>query len=98
MVKFLRIFRSPKIKDNCKHNSLKIKADFCADPIWCKECNFNLDLDDFLISKNLKEELTIWVLDYKKIPINEHNKRGLALTKKVESEIGNDYPIIFIEQ
>lgn len=82
----------------CKHSSLKIEADFGADPIWCNVCGYNLDIDDFLLSEKLKEELFNWVRNYKEIPMNEHNKIGIALTEKVRDEIGRDYPITFIEQ
>ncbi|MDM5215184.1 hypothetical protein QUF94_28175 [Peribacillus sp. NJ4] len=77
---------------------MKVEADFSADPIWCNVCGFNLDIDDFPLSEELKEELFNWVQNYKEIPIDEHNKIGIDLTAKVKGEIGRDYPIIFIEQ
>jgi hypothetical protein len=86
------------LKGKCKHPSLKIEADFSADPIWCNLCSYNLDIDDFPLSEALKEELFNWVRNYKEIPMDEHNKIGIALTEKVKGEMGRDYPIAFIEQ
>ncbi|MEE6449419.1 hypothetical protein RAH41_02475 [Gottfriedia acidiceleris] len=84
---------------NCKHTSLKIEADFYTDPIWCNDCGFNLDIDDFSLTNELIDELFNWIKEYKKIPMDLHNKQGKELTEKVITEIGKDFPVIrFIEQ
>jgi len=82
---------------NCKFtNSFKLEADFAADPIWCNICGWNLDIDEFPLTDNLKDELYQWTKQYKKIPINEHNAIGKNLTGKVKEELGSDYRIVFI--
>jgi hypothetical protein len=94
-----RFFNSFSSREDCNHPTLKIEADFSADPIWCNVCGENLDIDDFTLSDELKDELFNWIRDYKKIPKNLHNKVGKELTEKVKAEIGKDYPsITFIEQ
>ena len=82
---------------NCEFtNSFKIEADFAADPIWCNICGWNLDIDEFPLTDNLKDELYQWTKQYKKIPINEHNVIGKNLTEKVKEELKSDYRIVFI--
>jgi hypothetical protein len=53
-------------RNKCKHPNYKIEADFSADPIWCNVCGENLDIDDFQISEELKDELFDWIKGYKK--------------------------------
>jgi hypothetical protein len=90
-----KFFNKITSREECNHPTLKIEADFSADPIWCNVCGDNLDIDDFTLS----EELFNWIRDYKKIPMDLHNKLGKELTEKVKVGIGKDYPIItFIEQ
>jgi hypothetical protein len=94
-----KFFNNITSREECNHPTLKIEADFSADPIWCNVCGDNLDIDDFTLSEGLKEELFNWIRDYKKIPMDLQNKVGKELTEKVKAEIGKDYPIItFIEQ
>jgi hypothetical protein len=82
---------------NCEFtNSFKLEADFVADPIWCNVCGWNLDIDDFPLTDNLKNDLYQWTEQYKKIPINEHIAIGQNLTEKVKEELGSEYRIIFI--
>jgi len=81
---------------NCQFtSSLKLEADFVADPIWCNVCGWNLDIDDFPLTVNLKNDLYQWTEQYKKISINEHNVNGQNLTEKVKEELGSEYRIIF---
>jgi hypothetical protein len=77
-------------------NSLKIEADFGGDPIWCNQCGWNLDIEDFPLTDDLKVELDQWNSLYKKISINEHNSIGEHLTEKVKEELGNEYTIVLI--
>jgi hypothetical protein len=77
-------------------NSFKIEADFVADPIWCNQCGWNLDIEDFPLTESLKAELNQWTGLYKKSSINEHNSIGEQLTEKVKGELGTGYSILFI--
>ena len=62
----------------------------------CNVCGWNLDMDDFPLTDNLKDDLYQWTEQYKKIPINGHNTIGLNLTEKVKEELGSNYRIVFI--
>ena len=44
--------------------SVKVEADFSADPLWCQKCSTNLDNEDFPLSEALKKELIEWVAAY----------------------------------
>jgi hypothetical protein len=88
---------------------LKIEGDVGADPIWCNKCGCNLDLENFAISENLKNELMSWALTYgewidwekdKLIPNGlalevHHNNRGRALTEKLKKEVDTLYTVTF---
>ncbi|MGG5253604.1 hypothetical protein ACQYAD_08915 [Neobacillus sp. SM06] len=82
---------------NCKSASfsLKIEADYVADPIWCNECGYNLDIEDFPLSGKLKEEFSNWLEKYDLIPAEEHNKIGRYLLEKTKRELGSEDKIIF---
>lgn len=42
---------------NCEFtNSFKLEAD----PIWCNVCGWNLNIDDFPLTDNLKNDLYQW--------------------------------------
>ena len=43
---------------------LQVEADIGADPIWCKRCYCNFDIEDVPISTELKSELVAWVMKY----------------------------------
>jgi len=86
------------MKNKCNHLTLKMEADFDADPLWCEACGENLDIDDFDLSEDLKDELFHWVQVYQEMPMQEHDKIGQALVKKVKIELGDSYPIIFVRQ
>lgn len=99
-----------KLKRNCEHTSYKLEADFTADPIWCKDCGENLDIEEFPISDKLQGILIKWVLEYGKWidietdTLNEnglkleesHNQKGLQLLHDLKNELGEKYPIIFV--
>ena len=103
---FKKLFK----KQSCTHDSYKMEADYSADPIWCKNCGMNLDIEDFPLSKELEEQLTQWVLSYgnwidldtDRLKENgvklekEHNESGMQLFEKVKQELGENYPIAFI--
>ncbi|MFJ7667112.1 hypothetical protein ACIQXI_08380 [Lysinibacillus sp. NPDC097195] len=89
---------------NCKELvKIKVEADIGSDPLWCKVCGFNLDIDKMEISHSLKIQLRSWIIDYG-VWINwdfdtlivggenlekQHNETGLRLTEKVMSELKN---------
>ena len=89
---------------NCKELvQIKEEADIGSDPLWCKVCGFNLDMDKMEISHSLKIQLRSWISDYG-VWINwdtdsiivggenlekQHNEIGLTLTEKVMSELKN---------
>ncbi|QGU00013.1 hypothetical protein SYNTR_1419 [Candidatus Syntrophocurvum alkaliphilum] len=89
--------------------NLKVEADVGADPIWCKHCGCNLDIEDFSISLDLKSKLWKWVerygewIDWDNDEIahngikleEEHNKQGLLLTKQVQKELEGHYEVSF---
>ncbi|MEM5018356.1 hypothetical protein WKH31_18825 [Metabacillus indicus] len=89
------------LKNVCKcklTNSFKLEADYVADPIWCTICGWNLDIDEFPLKDDLKNDLFQWVEQYKRIPANEHNAIGQNLTEKVKEELGSEYRLMFIPQ
>lgn len=93
-----KMLQSKGNKEKCKHPALNVEADFSADPLWCSVCGYNLDIDDFPLTEELKEELFNWIQNFKEVPMAEHNKIGMQLTIWIKEEIGKDYPITFIEQ
>ncbi|WP_397538674.1 hypothetical protein [Rummeliibacillus pycnus] len=98
------------VKENCKHTSYKFEADFVADPIWCKDCGVNFDIEDFTLSDKLQEELREWGSEYGKwidletdslkedglILEENHNEKGLQLFHEVKKQLGEKYPIVFV--
>ncbi|OAS82742.1 hypothetical protein [Metabacillus litoralis] len=91
-------------------NDLKIEADVGADPIWCKRCGCNLDIEDVPISDVLAEELSSLARNYGKwinwdkdtlLPNglemeDEFNQKGVTLVEKLKQEIEGNYKIKFI--
>ncbi|WP_033827006.1 hypothetical protein [Bacillus andreraoultii] len=94
---------------NCKElTQIKIEADVGADPLWCFDCGYNLEMDEFMLSDSLKEQLWAWIDDYgswinwesdsfiekgEKI-VKEYNKFGLKLTAKVKKELKGKYEVV----
>ena len=90
-------------------NSLRLEADFSADPIWCDICNWNLDLNTLPLSIDLKEESMRWTFEYGKwinwntdqliadaVQLEKaHNERGLKLFHLIKSELGNKFYLKF---
>jgi len=89
---------------NCKELvQIKVEADFGSDPLWCKVCGFNLDMDKIEISPSLKIQLRSWINDYgvwvkwdsDSLIVGgenlekQHNEVGLKLTEKVINELKN---------
>ncbi|AFQ43999.1 hypothetical protein [Desulfosporosinus meridiei] len=95
----------------CKEQTrfLKVEADFCADSIWCNNCQSNLDLSRLALSNKLKRELSEWALEFGKwlkLDTDElvsnakeledaHNVMGAILCEKVKEELGNSYMVFF---
>ncbi|WP_163580238.1 hypothetical protein [Gracilibacillus saliphilus] len=95
----------------CKELShLKIEADFGADPIWCYQCGYNLDIEFLPLSDSLKQELIVWVLDLekwydwekgqliksKRHLAHQHNHLGEILTEKVKQELAPSLNVFFV--
>jgi hypothetical protein len=96
---------------SCEEQTLEltIESDFMADPVWCSNCKYNLDLYDIPVSEELKEELDEWAVDFQKVlSFNEdgienvdeefnieYTRRGIALTEKVKKELGDRFSITF---
>ncbi|GIN63835.1 hypothetical protein J27TS8_38280 [Robertmurraya siralis] len=97
----------------CEHSipaSLKIEGDVGADPLWCANCGYNIDIADLPLSNNLVAALSSWNMTYgewidwntdklKEDGIQlekQFNRAGEALTEKVRREIGHIYGITFV--
>lgn len=63
-------------------NSFKIEADFGADPIWCNQCGWNLDIEEFPLTDNLKVELDQGMVYIRKSPLMNIIQSGNSLQKK----------------
>ncbi|MGI8386909.1 hypothetical protein [Robertmurraya sp. P23] len=100
------------MKCNCEQKTcyeVKVEADVGADPLWCQKCGYNLDLDQFIFSMELKKELMKWMKQYgewidwdaDKLVENgvkleaKHNIEGERLTERVKKELGLAYRVIF---
>ncbi|QGH36582.1 hypothetical protein GI584_22120 [Gracilibacillus salitolerans] len=89
---------------------LKVEADFGADPIWCHQCSYNLDISSIPLSNSLKQELNDWVLDFgkwydwkheqviksKSHWVDKHNQLGEILTEKVKQELSPSFTVTFV--
>ncbi|MBT2722622.1 hypothetical protein [Bacillus sp. ISL-46] len=99
-----------KKRRNCKHTSYKFEADFVADPIWCNDCGENLDIEEFPLTDELREQLMDWVSEYGKWIdletdlleenglqlVENHNEKGLQLLQEMKKQLGEQYPIVFV--
>ena len=100
------------LKELCRCNEtyhLRVEADIGADPIWCKRCYCNFDIEDVPISTELKSELMAWVMKYGEwidwgndrifpngIELEDkHNMQGIGLTEKVQKELEGKYNVSF---
>lgn len=98
---------------NCEQQAcyvVKVEADVGADPLWCQRCGYNLDIDQFTLSMELKKELMKWAQKYgewidwnaDKFVENrvkreeEHNTQGEILTERVKVELGGAYRVVFL--
>lgn len=96
----------------CKNGEtfeLKLEGDVGAEPLWCNQCDCNLDLDEVPISQFLKEELMEWVMNYgdwinwekdslvpnAKAMEEVHNQSGSELLEKLKKELGGKYSVTF---
>ncbi|TXC90432.1 hypothetical protein FS935_10840 [Metabacillus litoralis] len=87
----------------------KVEADIGADPIWCNKCGYNLDIEDFKISKNPEEKLMNWISQYGKwidwttdtlVPNAAemeaiHNANGEKLTHELATELSLEGKVLF---
>ncbi len=82
-----------------------IEAEICADPVWCGHCQANLDLYDFPVSEEIKNELTIWNSDFDKhLTANKYsgvtksfaeqlNEKGQQLARRLNEELPYTYKV-----
>lgn len=94
----------------CKElKTVKVEADFSADPLWCNKCFTNLELAEFSLPETLVEELYAWVADYGTwidwetdgivaggVALEaQHNERGEKLTEQVKEALAGRYEVVF---
>lgn len=85
---------------------VKVMADYCADPVWLKGSNGNLD--DLPISSCLRDRLRGWALFYDAfcqdyVPSEDREKPpfpekafsdiGAFLARKLKQELGNEWTV-----
>ena len=99
----MKCCQSQKIKQ------VRVEADISADPIWCDRCLSNLNVDDFTLTDELKNELQAWIYDYGKwidwendgimpngvLLEQQHNERGALLAAKVKLALDGQYRVVF---
>lgn len=93
----------------CKElKTLKVEADFSAEPLWCATCSYNLNSERFALSQSLLTALTEWIADYgtwidwetdgvvvSGVALEAaHNARGAELTELVKQQLPQ-YDIMF---
>lgn len=88
----------------CKHqNGYLLEADY-SDPLWCIDCHMNHDIEELPIplSEKLTDELSLWSFRYVQLynshsftnqNIQEFNKEGEALFKKIQAELGEQLQV-----
>ena len=81
-----------------------------ADPTWCAVCQYNIEMDEFVISDQLKRDFHEWVRRFGEwiewdtdtlavgweIKMKRHNREGDLLSKRLQEELGEAYEIEFI--
>ncbi|MEK4424905.1 hypothetical protein [Solibacillus sp. FSL K6-1523] len=92
-----------------KIKQVRVEADISADSLWCDRCLSNLNVEDFTLTDELKNELQAWIYDYGKwidwendgimsngvLLEQQHNERGALLTAKVKLELDRQYQVVF---
>ena len=84
----------------CKQQTtrLLVEGEFGADPVWCAECQYNIELDELAIPNELMDELLHWGnrfgewIDIEQNTMLEngdalhaaHNEEGTRLAKKLQ--------------
>ncbi|MET3728078.1 hypothetical protein ABID52_001659 [Fictibacillus halophilus] len=95
--------------DKPKIFELKLEADVGADPIWCNQCECNLDIDELPISEELRESVMNWAMQYGKwidwdndelcenglVLEAEHNQLGQTLSENLQIELGETTTVRF---
>lgn len=101
------------MKRICDCENLKriaIEADVGADPTWCATCRYNIELNEFTISDQLKHDFYEWVsrfvewIDWEmdtlstewEVKERQYNREGDVLSKRLHVEFGETYEIEFI--
>lgn len=89
--------------------NITLEGDFGADALWCTNCQYNLDVEDTLLSDRLKEALLEWAAQYgiwidleTDMLVEDaaqleqtHNAAGNILAQKLKEELGVAYTITF---
>lgn len=100
------------MKRICDCENLKritIEADVGADPTWCATCRYNIELNEFTISDQLKRDFYEWVsrfgewIDWEtdalakgwEIKVEQHNREGDLLSERLQVALGEAYEIEF---
>lgn len=85
---------------------VKVMADYCADPVWTR--GSNADLDKLPVSSALQEQLLTWSCFYNHFcqdylppeeqsippfPVNAFSEIGAFLAKQVKHQLGDDWTV-----
>lgn len=89
--------------------NITLEGDFGADALWCTNCQYNLDVEDTILSDCLKDALLEWAAQYgiwidletdmlvddAQTLEQTHNAAGKVLVEKLKDELGVAYTIVF---
>jgi hypothetical protein len=73
--------------------------DICGTSLW--PSGFDLDTDTLPLSPALRSRLEAWVTEWEDdvmggvVPEDEWDRRGYALSKELQAEVGPDYEIVY---
>jgi hypothetical protein len=93
--------------------NLKLINEYLAPPLFCpdQEKMGHIDIDDLPLSRNLKEELSLWDKEYQATfnddcPLDSgfssledeirHKNAGMMLAKKIQQELNGEYLIEYL--
>lgn len=88
---------------------ITLEGEFGADALWCTNCQYNLDVEDTILSDRLKDALLEWAAQYgmwidletdmlvadAETLEQTHNAAGKVLVEKLKDELGVAYTIVF---
>lgn len=70
------------------------EADF-ADPVWCADCKWNLDLDDLPVSETLKGNIESWAEGYGEW-LDWEGEKLISDAVKIEEDFNNAGRLLFV--